>query len=613
MKRLFGALLCAFWALGTWAQGEAHPFPMTELPLDRLDAFVQPPPNWQLAADVWADPFGAHALRTRKGTGVLVNLPDARHRGNLVTHLQHGDLELELEFMMAPGSNSGIYLQGRYEVQLRDSWGVAQPTFGDCGGIYERWDDHRPEGQQGYEGHPPAIGACAAPGVWQRLRIVFQAPRFDAEGHKVTNARILRVELNGYLVQHDIELTGPTRGPHLPGEAARGPLVFQGDHGPVAFRHIRYRTYEGKAPSWEPFEYEVYYGPYDWVPAFDTLQAAFRGHIEALNWQVARQENEFAIRFRGRLHLPKGGPWRFEFVTNGNGYVLLDGRMIFDQRWWGRDTILELEAGSHELVVTYSKNEGWLQGRLGLFVEGPDVWPTPLHQPASFLLSQPVPPILVAAEAPVRPLRHFLDYPLPEGGRKRLVHLVSMGFPQGLHYSFDMDRAALVQVWRGHFIDATPMWFSRGDGSARPDGAVLHLGLAPQWVRLSANDTPPTADTLPATAHYRTRGYSFDREGHPTFHYEVYGLQVHQTIHPDEAGRTLRCALKVEGAPPDDLWLRLASAADIGQMDNGLWAIDGRRYMLRLPKGIQARIVSDGHRQHLLVRPSASLEWDLIW
>ena len=83
-----------------------------------------------------------------QGTGVLVNEPKDDHQANLLTQMEHSDMELEIEFMMPKGSNSGIYFMGRYEVQLLDSWGVKEPESSDCGGIYERWDDSRPEGEK---------------------------------------------------------------------------------------------------------------------------------------------------------------------------------------------------------------------------------------------------------------------------------------------------------------------------------------------------------------------------------------------------------------------------------------------------------------------------------
>ena len=91
-------------------------------------------------------------LRTEPGTGVLVNQNDETNRDNLLTTWEHGDLELKVDVMIPKGSNSGLYFQGRYEIQLLDSWGKENPTFADLGGIYQRWDKDKPEGQQGTKG-----------------------------------------------------------------------------------------------------------------------------------------------------------------------------------------------------------------------------------------------------------------------------------------------------------------------------------------------------------------------------------------------------------------------------------------------------------------------------
>ena len=64
------------------------------------------------------------AVTFQAGTGILLNINDNVKKTNLVSVFEHGDIELEFEVMLPKGSNSGIYLQGRYEVQLFDSWGV---------------------------------------------------------------------------------------------------------------------------------------------------------------------------------------------------------------------------------------------------------------------------------------------------------------------------------------------------------------------------------------------------------------------------------------------------------------------------------------------------------
>lgn len=177
-------------------------------------------------------------LQASPGTGVLVNGVDG-HAGELVTARQFGDCDIHMEFMVPEGSNSGVYVQGRYEVQILDSFGIEEPGSGDCGGIYQRWDESR--SPKGWSGHPPSVNASTAPGTWQTFDIRFTAPRFGKDGNKTTNARFDRVVHNGQLVHEDVELTGPTRGGWV-GEVPQGPIRFQGDHGPVALRNIRIRS-----------------------------------------------------------------------------------------------------------------------------------------------------------------------------------------------------------------------------------------------------------------------------------------------------------------------------------------------------------------------------------
>ena len=156
---------------------------------------------------------------------------------NLVTDEKHRDIELYLEFMLAKGSNSGVYLQGLYEIQIFDSYGSESAMkTSDGGAVYHRWINN-----QGVGGSAPKVNASRPAGQWQSYQIWFQAPRFDASGKKTANARFLRMLHNAQLVQEDVEVEGGTRA-HMPiEEAPQNPLMLQGDHGPVAFRNVYWR------------------------------------------------------------------------------------------------------------------------------------------------------------------------------------------------------------------------------------------------------------------------------------------------------------------------------------------------------------------------------------
>lgn len=215
-----------------------------EIPLNSLSAFAKPGPNWVVSGDASTSFTSPGPIQSAKGKGVLVNAMTEQNHSHLITKQQFGDIELELDFMMAKNSNSGVYLMGRYEIQLFDSWTNTDPTFSDCGGIYQRWDDKQPEGRKGYEGVAPLMNVAKAPGMWQHLKLKFTGPRFDAKGKKIADARFAEVYLNGTLVQQQAQVTGPTRASVYEDEKATGPLVIQGDHGAVAVRAIRYRSYK---------------------------------------------------------------------------------------------------------------------------------------------------------------------------------------------------------------------------------------------------------------------------------------------------------------------------------------------------------------------------------
>jgi hypothetical protein len=169
-------------------------------------------------------------------SGVMLNGPTGR-TANLCTDRTFGDIELYLEFMLSKGSNSGVYLQGLYEIQIFDSWGATDGMkTSDGGAIYHRWIDER-----GVGGSPPLVNASRRPGEWQSYQAWFRAPRFDATRRRLEAARFLRVLFNGQLVQKDVDIDGPTRAHLSIPESPLNPLMIQGDHGPVAFRNIYVR------------------------------------------------------------------------------------------------------------------------------------------------------------------------------------------------------------------------------------------------------------------------------------------------------------------------------------------------------------------------------------
>lgn len=178
----------------------------------------------------WVDKDGG-AAKWKIGGGAFTV---TKGTGDISTKRAFGDVQLHLEWrtpkkVSGEGQgrgNSGVFLQGRYEVQVLDSYNNRTYSNGQAGSIYKQYI--------------PLVNASRGPNEWQTYDIIFIAPRFKADGTLETPGR-LTVFHNGVLIQNNVELKGETvyRGqPFYKAHALKAPLKLQ-DHGnPVSYRNI---------------------------------------------------------------------------------------------------------------------------------------------------------------------------------------------------------------------------------------------------------------------------------------------------------------------------------------------------------------------------------------
>ena len=208
---------------------------------DVFAAWHQPTGDWYTAGDAMLNPDNPRGLAGKPGTGVMINGTTGRTK-SLVTKQAFVDVEVSLEFMVAKGSNSGLIFHGNYEIQILDSHGIEKPTAGHCGGIYPR-AEALPTYHHIDEGSPPRVNAAKPAGQWQSLNIIFKSPRFDDSGKKTAHAKFVRVVHNGQVIQENHEVpyacgTNWDRKQH-----PRGPIIIQGDYGPIAVRNVRIKPF----------------------------------------------------------------------------------------------------------------------------------------------------------------------------------------------------------------------------------------------------------------------------------------------------------------------------------------------------------------------------------
>jgi hypothetical protein len=477
LKMLFWAACMPFFASAQNRQQQNQ----QSIALNDLSAFKSPTANWSVTGKAMADFTKHNTLTKTEGTGILVNIPGKGENKDIFTVMEHGDIDLSVDFMMPKESNSGIYLQGRYEIQLFDSWGKPALNSSDLGSVYERWDDSRPNGQQGYDGIAPRINVSRAPGLWQNMRIQFQAPKFDASGKKVANARIVRIILNGVPIIENAELQAPTRGSAFADEAPTGPLRIQGDHGAVAIKNIRYGT------------------------RVTSTQVDGTSNV----WDAS--ENPVNVEVKG--------------------------------------------------------------------------------EPVVF--------------------RSFVDIP-----GKRVTHAANVGLLHNVSFGYDLSNGTVFQVWKGNFVNASPMWLSRGDGNSVANGSVVFMDDKPAlaYVRADNNAWP---DTL-AKLVYRPKGYELDADGVPTFKYEYDGVKINDKL-TSEDGKGLTRRISVDGlAAPKELYARVGEGSDITDLGNGMYAINNFTYYVQLDKSAKPLIRASAKGKEMLLPlkntdKGTFVQYSLIW
>ncbi|REG92651.1 3-keto-disaccharide hydrolase [Algoriphagus antarcticus] len=522
-----------------------------------LSSFEGNKGSWTEVGKVWADPAVPNALQSADGTGIMANLPTKKKTGaDIISTQKFGDVDLSLEYLVAPGSNSGVYLQGNYELQILDSWTATNTKPGDNGGIYQRWDESKPDGQKGYEGYAPRQNASKAPGVWQKLDVSFQAPKFNAAGEKTENARFLSVKLNGVTIHENLEVFGPTRGSMTAEDVAEGPLRIQGDHGAVAFRNIEITPFDAKTPTVSKVTYETFQGSFNNLEELEGKSSVAKGSVASLKEVPTSVSDVNLTKYTANLNVAETGEYQISLqVPGGLAGFALGSESISNLSEQGVRVKKQLKAGDNPIQIIASKNRNWSVDGFNLAISGAGLRGTDLLVSQAGA-SQDTDPILVDADAtPV--LRSFRDIP----NHKRLSHVVSVASSDQVNYAYDMETGTLIQVWRGEFLDATPMWNSRGNGVSVPRGAVINLSTPA--VNSVGSDYSPSEE-------FRTKGYQLMNGSEDiVFSYLLSGKTVKDEIKVLESGKGINRS--VSGI--SDGFYKIAAGTEIQKINKGYYLL----------------------------------------
>ena len=603
MQRKLAMILMGIFGFLFIAMGQNVKPRLNTLPLNDLTSFSTKGDQWKIIGAVDAG-FSDTLLQHKAGEGILLNdfnrAVHYRTAAPIQTKMEHGDLVLEFDFMIPKGGRSRVFLQSRYGIQIADSWGVQLPKSNDMGGIYERG-----EKGNGFDGKAPLKNAGFAPGIWNHMEISFQAPRFDANGKKILSAKFNYVKLNGISLHENIFLSGPSRGAQFEDEKAQGPFSFQGDHGVIAIKNIRYAPQEELKVSLSDLRYAYFEKSAKTPEQAAKTKPTSSGVASTLDSRLASARDLFFLQFEGKLTVPVKDNYTFTMLCSGDASLEIDGKAVIAPTWnhLGGYPIVgstELEAGNHNFKLWINKDLNWSSPGLSLFIEKPNSKAVALHSPASMPERIPSPLIAVQSNSSPELVRSFMDH-----NNRKLTHVLSVGDPHQVHYSYDLLQGGLLQVWKGDFLNTTEMWYERGEPqTATALGAAINLaGNCPVY--------EPTLVKDSVTA-YHYKGYSLDTKGLPTFNYAYHQLKITDKIQALQNGNGLKRTINIDG-DKQNTTIRIAQASSIKSMGNGLFIAGDHQYFISIDPSMNAKVENYHGQQVLIVPASASIAYTIIW
>ncbi len=549
---------------------------MTQLTTDGNGTF-QLSGEWKTAQSVAMHPEKAGFQKTTSVTDKNTSLILGKTGAKAVAGLGVGDVVLTMDFMLAAGSNAHLILPGGYAIRLNDSWKSTRLDATACGSIGTL---------------TPLQNACKAPGLWQNLTVQYK--KATATGA----AQIEELTLNGVTIQENAFLsTPPTPESSLTLEVVSGMAAFRNvfyqllnDTHPLTLHHLTYELY--KAGNNKPKEL---------LP--ENLLKKDTTSILTREWGL---DNSYYLLYNGQMEVDREADYTFQLAYMSNASLEIDGKTVLPYQW--NDFLqnyvpitVHLVKGNHSFRLHHHKFT-WRRPGLGMFVATQGVRPYALHVVSSLPEPTPIPTIEVTANGKAELVRSFVQR---EGEKGKRTHCLSVGSPEDIHYTLDLNRGSLLQFWKGGFANVTEMWYERGEPQIlHPMGAAITTKGQTDIAIL--ND--PNAAWPDSTTGLIFKGYRLNGTGIPTVTYRTGGVDITDEIMPDNGGLTRTINGNLANA-----YVRVVSGKHIDMLEKGLYEIDGQRYYARIDPKSKPLVRTVNGQQELLLPLNGAIRYSLVW
>lgn len=509
-------------------------FPLKKLP---IESWKIEGSKWQTAKDFTVFPNSGDSKKFKLETGkdIIFGKDGA---GLISSNISTKDVKLRFEFALNSNSSNTLYIQGKYGIALNQTGNPIGSILGEKTIL-------------------PAKLAGKEAGLWQVIEIVFSSKS------QTKPALIEKVVINGLTLQQNIFLNRPSADAPFIGD--ENPLAIVNHTGQIAIRNVEYLPYEtGNPITVSDLNYTIQETS-DWDKTFEAKDTKPEtGKSNQLTADVKTNFRRFILTYTGKMNVKKTDKYALTIDYMGVGNLKIDGKDVVGSAEYlyrsPQTGFVELTAGEHTFEYRYQRI--WWRPALGLFVSSAEIRPYPLHPASSLPDPDPVSEIFVNPTSnKAEMIRSFVMFE-----DKKRTHVISVGMPQNVNYSFDLNQGALLNIWRGNFANVTEMWHERGEPQL-----LFADGLSTKW-----DGKPPfvvgsdlSKDSMNVEKELIFKGYRLDASGVPTYKYEFNGSTINQTFLAFNNG----LKVTVEAENSQNLNYKVAEGKEIIEIKKGYYQI----------------------------------------
>ncbi len=539
-----------------------------DFPLNSASWSVSNP--WQNASKITLNPINEKKTQIIDGKSIIYSKAP---NSNIVSEIKLQDLKLKFYILQSKSGNAKLNL-GDNLCLIFDM--NSNATFGAILKNNETLIK-------------PLAEAKRKEGLWQKIELVMSLTGLN--GIPV----IEKVILNDLLIHSNVLL------PNL--KSANGTLSFSNQNGLLAFKNFEYIGFEKKQPiSIVNLTYTLE-ETYNSDRSFESKkQDKVSGKSATLTTDIPNNFNKYILHYKGEMNVEKDAMYGFTLEHQGTGKLLIDGEQVVGSgEYLYRNPISglkEIKAGKHSFEYIY--HPIYWRPVFGVEVSGADFRPYGLNDPKTLPTRQLEGGIFIDnVESKAKTIRSFLNF-----NETKLTKVISVGTPEKIHYSFDLDNGSLLQVWKGKFADVTQMWHERGEPQLLYTSGLLTV-LNNEIPFFEINNEAQTKTDV--YTEFINAGYDLDENGVPIYTYNWKNASFTQKFSPSYDG--LLC--EVTCSETAKFGYTLAIGNEITKLSEKLYKVDN--FYVEFNEKAKVYIKENSGKYYLRTNLTGKIAYTLTW